>query len=464
MLLMAVTAAKAQEATVKRVEPLANEVIVAADRRKDLNDSYCALVRVEVLADDVQFSGNIIGPVEHRTGHYRVFVSPGTRFLRIESGTFLPVMIDTREYGIQGMQSNCTYVVTLSLPTAAPAPASAGMNYLVMTVSPANARVTVDGKEQEVRNGSVKVLLRNGTYPYHVEAPGYLPEDGQVTVNNARAERAVTLRSNKGTLTVDAATPGTEIHINGERVGAGSWRGELLPNTYLVEGRLPGYRNAEQVVTVTSGQTAAVSLPALTAITGSLNVDYEPVGASISIDGTARGTTPAVIDNLLVGTHSVTIAADGHTPQTLTATISEGQLATLTGALAKAATNLKPFLDKTSMKYGYRDEHGYIVIPAKYDNAWNFSEGLAFVEVNGKWGCIDKTDKMIIPAKYDNAIIFSEGLAAVKINGKWGFIDKTDKLIIPAKYDTAWYFTEGLATVKINGRSFYIDRNGNEVK
>ena len=431
MLLMAVTAAKAQEATVKRVELLANEVIAVADRRKDLNDSYCALVRVEVLADDVQFSGNIIGPVEHRTGHYRVFVSPGTRFLRIESGTFLPVMIDTREYGIQGMQSNCTYVVTLSLPSAAPAPASAGMNYLVMTVSPANARVTVDGKEQEVRNGSVKVLLRNGTYPYHVEAPGYLPEDGRVTVNNTRAERAVTLRSNKGTLTVDAATPGTEIYVNGERVGAGSWRGELLPNTYLVEGRLPGYRNAEQVVTVTSGQTAAVTLPALVAVTGSLNVDYEPVGASISIDGTARGTTPAVIDNLLVGTHSVTIAAAGHTPQTLTATISEGQLATLTGALTKAATNLEPFRDQTTYKVGYKDENGNIVIPAKYDEAWSFSEGLA----------------------------------RVIINGKCGFIDKTDKLVIPAKYDVAYMsFRDGKVRVKLNGRWFYIDRDGNEVK
>ncbi|MDE5633212.1 MAG: PEGA domain-containing protein, partial [Muribaculaceae bacterium] len=309
MLLMAVTAAKAQEATVKRVELLANEVIAVADRRKDLNDSYCALVRVEVLADDVQFSGNIIGPVEHRTGHYRVFVSPGTRFLRIESGTFLPVMIDTREYGIQGMQSNCTYVVTLSLPSAAPAPASAGMNYLVMTVTPANARVTVDGKEREVRNGNVKVLLSNGTYTYRVEAPGYLPDEGSVTINNARADRTVALRSNKGTLAVSSATPGTEIYVNGERVGAGSWRGELLPDNYLVEGRLAGHRTTEQVVAVATGQTATVTLPALTAITGSLNIDYEPVGAKITIDGTDRGTTPAVIANLTVGTHTVTHSA-----------------------------------------------------------------------------------------------------------------------------------------------------------
>ena len=456
--LMAVTAAFGQEAKVKRVEPCPMDLSASKYQRFDLNGKACALVRVEVLANDVQFSGSVVGEVEHRTGEYWVYMEGGSKMLRISSGTFLPVMIDFREYLIEALMPNCTYVVTLSLHTAAPAPASAGMNYLLMTVTPANARVTVDGKEREVRNGSVKVLLRNGTYLYHVEAPGYLPEDGQVMVNNARAERAVSLRSNKGTLSVDAATPGTEIHINGERVGAGSWRGELLPDTYLVEGRLPGYRNAEQVVTVTSGQTAAVTLPALRPITGSLNVDYEPVGSSITIDGAARGTTPAVIDNLLVGTHSVTIAADGHTPQTLTATISESEMATLTGSLTKAATNLEPFLDQTTDKVGYKDENGNIVIPAKYDNADEFSEGLARVQINGKYGFIDQTDKLVIPAKYDDATSFSEGLAAVKINGKWGFIDKTDKLVIPAKYDDGVWFSEGLARVKINGKRGFIDK------
>jgi len=241
-------------------------------------------------------------------------------------------------------------------------------------------------------------------------------------------------------------------------MGVGSWNGEMFPDTYAIEGRLPGHRNAEQVVTVATGQTATVTLPALIPITGSLNIDYEPVGASITIDGAARGTTPAVIDNLLVGTHSVTIADDGHTPQTLTATISESEMATLTGALTKAATELKPFGDQTTGKTGYKDENGNIVIPAKYDFAGPFSEGLAAVKINGKWGFIDKTDKLVIPAKYDYAWSFLEGLARVRINGKFGFIDKTDKLVIPAKYDAVSDFYDGLALVEINGKYGFIDK------
>ncbi len=540
MLLMAVTAAFGQEAKVKRVEPCPMDLSASKYQRFDLNGNACALVKVEVLADDVEFFGDVVNPVEHKTGDYWVYMPGGSKMLQIKSRSFLPLFINFDDYGIKALQPMVTYVITLSLPAGAmqQQSATAGRNYLVMNVSPANAKVTVEGVEREVRDGKVKTLLRHGTYSYHVEAPGYLPEDGRVNVGSDRAELTVALRSTKGTLAVSTTTPGTEIYVNGDRMGVGSWSGEMFPDTYaiegrlaghrnaemtatvttgqttnvtipalssvtgtlsiksttpsteiyvngerkgtgswnssmypdtyIVEGRLPSHRNAEQVVTVATGQTATVTLPALIPITGSLNIDYEPVGASITIDGTAHGTTPAVIDNLLVGTHSVTIAADGHTPQTLTATISESEMATLTGALtkaaAKAATNLKSFRDQTSKKYGYKDENGNIVIPAKYDDAYEFSEGLAFVKINWKWGCIDKTDKLVIPAKYDDAFEFSDGLADVEINGKWGFIDKTDKLVIPAIYDYVREFKNGKAEVELNDRWFYIDKNGNEVK
>ena len=37
-----------------------------------------------------------------------------------------------------------------------------------------------------------------------------------------------------------------------------------------------------------------------------------------------------------------------------------------------------------------------------YDYAWDFSEGLARVEINGKWGYINKQGESVIPARYDD--------------------------------------------------------------
>lgn len=119
------------------------------------------------------------------------------------------------------------------------------------------------------------------------------------------------------------------------------------------------------------------------------------------------------------------------------------------------------------------------VIPCKYDNVKDFSEGLAAVCVDGKWGFIDKTGKVVIPCIYNNVNSFSEGLASVSIgiggNGKWGFIDKTGKEVIPCTYDEAGSFSEGLVWVGVqDGRGKdsigyyfcvrgYIDRTGKEV-
>ena len=67
---------------------------------------------------------------------------------------------------------------------------------------------------------------------------------------------------------------------------------------------------------------------------------------------------------------------------------------------------------------------GAVVIPAKYNFADSFSEGLARVELNGKYGYIDKSGKVIIHLKYDFADFFSNGQASAILNGEWGYIDK----------------------------------------
>lgn len=89
-----------------------------------------------------------------------------------------------------------------------------------------------------------------------------------------------------------------------------------------------------------------------------------------------------------------------------------------------------------------------------------FSEGLAAVALKWKesygfyYGFIDHQGKVIIPAKYHNARNFSEGLAAVRVYGSggkrfglFGFIDKSDHLVIPPIYKRAKSFHQGLAAV-----------------
>jgi len=96
----------------------------------------------------------------------------------------------------------------------------------------------------------------------------------------------------------------------------------------------------------------------------------------------------------------------------------------------------------------------------RFENAKEFSEGLAAVELKGKWGYVNKNDVITIPYGFEWANNFSEGLASVKKDGKYGFIDKSGRFKIEPKFDDADEFSEGLAAVEVEKLWGYVDTTG----
>jgi hypothetical protein len=70
---------------------------------------------------------------------------------------------------------------------------------------------------------------------------------------------------------------------------------------------------------------------------------------------------------------------------------------------------------------------------------------------------------VLIPSKYHEARDFSEGIATVRIENRWGYIDCNLKEITPMKYSMAKDFTDGFGIVKLNGKLHFVDREGNEL-
>lgn len=123
-------------------------------------------------------------------------------------------------------------------------------------------------------------------------------------------------------------------------------------------------------------------------------------------------------------------------------------------ALAKA------FPDR---KYGFIDKAGELVIPCKWNDAYEYCEGLAAVrDSNNKWGFIDKAGNLAISCKWEDVSWFHEGLVSVrKTNGKYGYIDKTGKVVLSTIWNQANDFSEGLAYVSLLRSSYFIDTLGN---
>jgi uncharacterized membrane protein len=56
----------------------------------------------------------------------------------------------------------------------------------------------------------------------------------------------------------------------------------------------------------------------------------------------------------------------------------------------------------------------------------------------------------IIPAQFDAADVFMQGLARVQKGNQWGYIDKTGKIVISPQFEEVHAFSEGLILVKEN--------------
>ncbi|NJM58191.1 MAG: hypothetical protein HC857_13175 [Synechococcales cyanobacterium RU_4_20] len=99
-------------------------------------------------------------------------------------------------------------------------------------------------------------------------------------------------------------------------------------------------------------------------------------------------------------------------------------------------------------KKGFLDHQGRVAIAPQFEAAGDFSEGLAWVQKNGKVGFIDSAGQVVIPLKFDQAQPFQENLAAVRADDKWGFIDRQGSWVIPAQFYQVAPFSEGLARIE----------------
>ena len=125
-------------------------------------------------------------------------------------------------------------------------------------------------------------------------------------------------------------------------------------------------------------------------------------------------------------------------------------------------------------KYGYMDISGLTVIPPQYNHAYDFSEGLAIVELNtyGKkkvFGAINTVGELQFEFECDNVIAieneyggviergFAEGFAVIEIGDKYGFIHKSGKIVLYPIYDALFPFCEGMALYSNNGKWGYLN-------
>ncbi len=114
-------------------------------------------------------------------------------------------------------------------------------------------------------------------------------------------------------------------------------------------------------------------------------------------------------------------------------------------------------------KYGFIDAKGKVAIPGIYDEASNFRNGLAYVQILGKMPAPTRNFYItkrgdVLP--YDNAHQFYNGFAKVEKNGKVGYINSQGKEIIAPIYDDGSNFNNGIAMAEKETVKGYLTQTG----
>lgn len=116
-------------------------------------------------------------------------------------------------------------------------------------------------------------------------------------------------------------------------------------------------------------------------------------------------------------------------------------------------------------KYGVIDKKGNFIVPAEFENMDNARENKISFSKNGKWGYMNTKGEVIIEPAYVNARQFFDGMAAVMAqNRKWGFINEKGEIIIELKYDEieTWP-SKGIRKAYIGKEVFKFDLEGKPI-
>lgn len=174
--------------------------------------------------------------------------------------------------------------------------------------------------------------LLKGNHNLRIKLAQYETKDTTINVIDGKSDVVIPMSPLYGTVYVTAPI-GCHVYINDEDKGSNLFKGRLTEGLYKIEARKESYRPYETSIQIHKGETKSVSLSAPTPIYGILNVNSRPVGANVFVDGKLMGTTPLILNDVLIGERKVKISKDGFESITKAPNVVEDQKSDIIVAL-----------------------------------------------------------------------------------------------------------------------------------
>jgi|GEM_PF-3387915 len=168
--------------------------------------------------------------------------------------------------------------------------------------------------------------MSSGVYSLRIQKEKYKDYSTTITIEDGQTMTLQpVLEANFAQVTL-TANEGADIYVDGNKLGVGRWTGTLEFGEYSIETCQASHQSTYTNVRITSqseGQTITLNNPL--PIYGSLIVDGSPLDVAVYVDEKKVGTSPLLVGELLIGTHTIRLEKEGYEKQAKTIAISEGQ-------------------------------------------------------------------------------------------------------------------------------------------
>ena len=139
-----------------------------------------------------------------------------------------------------------------------------------------------------------------------------------------------------GTLIVQSNPAGVQVFVDGVDRGMTPARLSVTPGSHILELRGRGVPRVIPLQVAAGAQVSQYLEFADTPTTGRLQVQSEPAGAKVTVDGTPRGVAPLTIADLAPGDHEVILQSDVATARHVVS-IQAGAMASLVAPMGASA-------------------------------------------------------------------------------------------------------------------------------
>jgi formylglycine-generating enzyme required for sulfatase activity len=183
----------------------------------------------------------------------------------------------------------------------------------VDTPGVAGATVLASG-EVMGRTPLTDIEVPAGEHPIVVRADGYAEFSRTIQIEGLGRRQTLTaaLVRAAASVSVQSSTAGATLWVDGNRIGAVPVTVELPAGTRAIEIRATGHKPWKQSITVTAGQSQAIGPVALAPADAQLQIESDPTGASIAVDGRYAGSTPITVALSPGREHRITFSKHGY--------------------------------------------------------------------------------------------------------------------------------------------------------